>query len=188
MRGEVKALHRRLGTTFVFVTHDQEEALTLSDRVAVMNEGAVEQIGTPREIYERPRTRFAADFMAVANLLRVTVEAVEDGRARLRAAGGIALLSTAPGFRVGESAWIGVRPERLRILGDGEPAASPEIDGVLEDRVYRGDRTDWRVRAGDLVLVVGDPGRDGFAPGGRVRVAVPADAVLRLEDKPGGPS
>jgi ABC-type Fe3+/spermidine/putrescine transport system ATPase subunit len=187
MRGEVQALHRRLGTTFVFVTHDQEEALALSDRVAVLNEGRVEQIGTPREIYERPRTRFAADFMAVANLLSVTVEGVDGGRARLRAPGGAVLLSTASGFRAGETAWVGVRPERLHILGEGEaPAAgAAQVEGVLEDRVYRGDRTDWRIRAGDLVLVVGDPGRNGHAPGGQVRVAVPEDAVLRLEETTG---
>ena len=80
-----------------------------------------------------------------------------------------------------------MRPERLHILGEGEAPAvgAAQVEGVLEDRVYRGDRTDWRIRAGDLVLVVGDPGRNGHSPGGQVRVAVPEDAVLRLEETAG---
>ena len=184
MREEVKALHRRLGTTFVFVTHDQEEALSLSDRVAVMNAGRVEQVGTPREVYERPRTRFAADFLAVANLVPVTVEDVHDGRARLRTASGPVLFSAALGFTRGETAWVGMRPERLRLLvnGDALPAGTGEVHGVLEDRLYRGDRTDWRVRSGELVLVVGDTGRVELAAGTPVRVAIPAEAVLRLDE------
>jgi spermidine/putrescine transport system ATP-binding protein len=69
MQVEVKSLHDRLGTTFLFVTHDQEEALVMSDRIAVMNQGRIEQVGIPQELYERPRTRFVADFLAVRNLL-----------------------------------------------------------------------------------------------------------------------
>jgi hypothetical protein len=122
--------------------------------------------------------------MAVSNLLPVMVEGVDGGQARLRAASGAVLLSTAPGFRAGETAWVGVRPERMRLLHEDETSAAgaARVEGVLEDRVYRGDRTDWRVRAGELVLVVGDPGRNGFRPGHAVRVAVPAEDVLRLED------
>ena len=82
MQVEVKNLQERLGTTFVFVTHDQDEALIMSDRIAVMNQGRIEQLGAPEELYERPRTRFVADFLAVRNLLAAQVVAVADGAGR----------------------------------------------------------------------------------------------------------
>src|SRR5438477_1232988 len=113
MRAEVKSLHRRLGTTFLFVTHDQEEALAMSDRVAVLSGGVVEQAGPPAEIYERPRTRFVADFLAVRNILAAQVEASGDGLV-LRTPGGLVLRSAASGLAAGERVWVGIRPERLR--------------------------------------------------------------------------
>ena len=84
MQVEVKNLQERLRITFVFVTHDQDEALIMSDRIAVMNQGRVEQVGTPEELYERPRTRFVADFLAVRNIVEATVESVAGGRAAPR--------------------------------------------------------------------------------------------------------
>src|SRR5438477_5594850 len=113
MRAEVKALHRRLGTTFVFVTHDQEEALALSDRIAVLNAGRVEQVGPPAEVDEGPRTRFVADFLAVRNILAAQVEASGDGLV-LRTPGGLVRRSAASGLAAGERAGVGIRPERLR--------------------------------------------------------------------------
>ncbi len=179
MRAEVKGLHARLGTTFVFVTHDQEEALAMSDRIAVMSGGQVEQLGTPAEVYHRPRTRFVAEFLAVRNLLSARVEEVTHGTAVLRTDGGVVLRSTEPGFVKGARACLGVRPERLAFDGPGDN----RVAGVLDDRVFLGDRSEWRVRAGGDVLTVSEPGTgEGRRTGGSVTVTFPAEALLRLED------
>ena len=171
MQVEVKQLHERLGTTFLFVTHDQEEALTMSDRVAVMNDGRVEQVGAPEELYERPRTRFVAEFLAVRNLWPATVGEVGGGRADVTTDGGAAFAARDDGaFRGGERVWVGVRPERMAIDGAGEN----RLAGVLEDEVYLGDRTHWRVRvAGELLIVaegvLAPPRRRGEAVDGDLR-------------------
>ncbi|HEV7498637.1 MAG TPA: ABC transporter ATP-binding protein, partial [Vicinamibacteria bacterium] len=156
MRAEVKSLHSRLGTTFVFVTHDQEEALALSDRIAVMNDGRIEQLGSPAEIYDRPRTRFVAEFLAVRNLLAADVQegAPPGGGAVLLTEAGLTLRSAAPGFVSGQRVWVGVRPERIGFDGPGEN----RVAGVLEDRVFLGDRSEWRVRTAGAVLTVAEPG------------------------------
>jgi ABC-type Fe3+/spermidine/putrescine transport system ATPase subunit len=178
MRAEVQSLHRRLGTTFVFVTHDQEEALALSDRIAVMNRGVVEQTGPPAEIYDAPRTRFVAEFLAVRNLMAARVEEADGAGARVRTDGGLVLRSEAAGLRAGERVVVGVRPERLRFDGPGEN----RVPGVLEDRVFLGDRTEWRVRAGGEMLTVAESaGPDGRRPGDAVTVTFAAAALLRLE-------
>jgi spermidine/putrescine transport system ATP-binding protein len=176
---EVKALHRRLGITFVFVTHDHDEALVMSDRVAVMNQGKVEQVGAPQELYDRPRTRFVADFLAVRNLLQATVTGSGGGLARLRTDSGLDLVASDDGaWPSGQKVWIGVRPERMS-LGGGENS----IPAVVEEEVYLGDRTDWRVRAGSDLLTVAEGAGDARrrARGDAVTVGFPAAAVLRLE-------
>ena len=182
MRAEVKSLHRRLGTTFVFVTHDQEEALALSDRVAVMNDGVIEQIGSSAAIYDVPRTRFVAEFLAVRNILPVEVQSADGVEAVVRTENGVVLRSSAPGFVAGERVWVGVRPERIRLDGPGEN----RVPGVLEDRLFLGDRSEWRVRAGADVFTVSEPGTStGRQPGDAVTVTFEAAALLRLE--PGRP-
>ncbi len=186
MRAEVKSLHRRLGTTFVFVTHDQEEALALSDRIAVMSDGVLEQLGSPAEIYDAPRTRFVAEFLAVRNLLAADVQAAGDAGesgsaprgALLRIEGGLLLCSAASGFVPGERVWVGVRPERMGFDGPGEN----RLPGILEDRLFLGDRSEWRVRAGPHLLTVAEAGGgNGHRPGDAVTVTFAAEALLRLE-------
>jgi spermidine/putrescine transport system ATP-binding protein len=179
MQVELKQLHERLQLTFVFVTHDQDEALVMSDRIAVMNEGRLEQLADPEQLYERPRTRFVAEFLAVRNFLDAEVLAVEAGRARLRASGGLLLAAADDGgYRVGESVVLGVRPERLRLDGDEEN----RLPGAIEDEIYLGDRTDWRVRAGSLLLTVSEAAgpRPERRKGDAVVVTCPPEAVLRL--------
>jgi spermidine/putrescine ABC transporter ATP-binding subunit len=177
MRAEVKSLHRRLGTTFVFVTHDQEEALALSDRVVVMNDGAIEQMGPPAEIYDVPRTRFVAEFLAVRNVLPGEVQSADGGAAVVRTENGLMLRSRAAGFVAGERVWVGVRPERMSFDGAGEN----RVAGVLEDRLFLGDRSEWRVRAGEDLLTVSEPGTStGRQTGDAVTVTFEASALLRL--------
>jgi spermidine/putrescine transport system ATP-binding protein len=198
MQVEVKNLQERLQTTFVFVTHDQEEALIVSDRIAVMNQGRIEQLERTELLYERPRTRFVADFLGVRNILAARVEAVAAGEAQLRLAADVSLRACDDGgYRPGADVTIGIRPERLSLL-DGAAAAGGEaasaggtaleaatntLSGTLDDEIYLGDRTDWRVRAGSLELTVAESAGQvrERRRGESVRVAIPPAAVLRLE-------
>jgi spermidine/putrescine transport system ATP-binding protein len=188
VRIELKNLQERLGRTFVFVTHDQEEALIMSDRIAVMSQGRVEQVGRPDELYERPRTRFVADFLAVRNVLRATVVSAEGGRVRLRTRGGAELPAADDGgWRPGAEVWVGVRPETLRIRpGDADAG----LRGRVEDEVYLGDRTEWLVRVGEELFTVSQPAGRDAAPvrrGDAVGLSVAPESVLRLDD-PAGPA
>jgi spermidine/putrescine transport system ATP-binding protein len=182
MRVEVKNLQERLGTTFIFVTHDQDEALTMSDRIAVMNEGRIEQVGTPEALYERPRTRFVAEFLAVRNIFSTTVVAVAGSRALLRTADGLELTAFDDGgFQAGGTAIVGVRPERITLGEAGEN----RLPGVLDDEIYLGDRTDWHVRIdrGPLLAVAENAAQArNRRRGDRVLVTFGAEAVLRLEE------
>jgi len=182
MQVEVKNLQERLKITFVFVTHDQDEALIMSDRIAVMSQGLIEQVGTPEALYERPRTRFVADFLAVRNLFEAEVLGpAANGQVPLRTRGGVELLAVDDGGYVqGEKVCVGIRPERMRLSA---PDAARPAQGLLDDEIYLGDRTDWRVRLGDELLTVSEDAvhAQSRARGQRVTVEVPAAAVLRLE-------
>src|SRR5262249_18912424 len=125
MQVELKRIQREVGITFVYVTHDQGEALTMSDRIAVMNDGVIEHLGTPREIYEHPKTRFVAGFIGTSNLLTGTVSSVSDGEAVIVAGPGERIIVTI-GQRpvsVGDQLEVTVRPEKIRISRD-EPGPS----------------------------------------------------------------
>ena len=158
----------------------------MADRIAVMNHGRVEQVGGPEELYERPRTRFVADFLGVANLFRATVTAVGDGIARVRTESGFAFDAANDGaFREGSAAWVGLRSERISLT----ERSGNVFEGTIDDEVFLGDWTDWRVRVGNEVLSVGEGNvlARGRKRGDAVTLSFPPDAVLRLED-PGGPA
>lgn len=178
MQVEVKNLQERLKITFIFVTHDQDEALTMSDRIAVMNAGRIEQLGTPEALYERPATRFVADFLAVKNLFEVAIVGHSTGRVVLKTQGGLSFEAEDDGHWV-DGTWIGIRPERIRL---GEPAGQP---GTLDDEIYLGDRTDWRVRVGGETFSVSEGATTARERkrGDPVTVSFPPDAILRLEDR-----
>ncbi len=125
MRIELKQLQEETGITFVFVTHDQEEALTMSDRIAVMSQGRLQQVGTAREIYESPVNRFVADFIGETNVLPVTVEGVEGGRASVVLPGGARIGCPAAGLGPGAH-HLSIRPERIGITAGGPLRATVE--------------------------------------------------------------
>jgi spermidine/putrescine transport system ATP-binding protein len=186
MQVEVKNLQERLRTTFVFVTHDQDEALIMSDRIAVMSEGRIEQVGAPEQLYERPRTRFVADFLAVRNFLEASVAEVADGFATLRTKGGLLVRARDDGaWRTGESVLVGIRPERIAIADGGAFDASA-LPGVIDDEIYLGDTTDWRVRLGEEMVTVSEGAATAQARrrGDTLRLVFPPDAILRLEESP----
>jgi len=181
---ELKALQKDVGITFVFVTHDQEEALTMSDRVAVMNEGSIEQVGPPREVYEEPQTLFVADFLGVSNLL--AAEAVgRDGNACTLRIGERTFRADrgATGARGQVKAMI--RPERIRVEGYGAPGNN-RLPGLVEQSVFLGGAYEIHVRVlgGDLLKV--SVANDGVAPatafeqGASVTLHLPADGLRVL--------
>ena len=188
---EIKALHARLGLTMVYVTHDQAEALAISDRVVVMNEGRLEQAGPPAELYEAPTSRFVADFIGEANFIRGEVASTEGARVRLGARGGARLEAlAAPGLAtppaVGETAELMIRPERMRVAGIalGDGAVPPNtLIGHIEDRSYIGEATRLTVRIrDDLSVTLRYPNTraaaTGVAPGARIAVAWDAEDAL----------
>src|SRR5436305_6249500 len=141
MQLELKRIQSELGTTFVYVTHDQEEALAMSDRIAVMNGGRVEQIGSPREIYEHPRTAFVADFIGSLNALDVKVDELVGGFAVSRIGEHERIIvPVGDGVRPGDTLRIAVRPERIQIAADGGPPSNggSRLDGTIEKIVYLG--------------------------------------------------
>ncbi len=174
---ELKRIQREVGITFVYVTHDQEEALTMSDRIAVMNRGVVEQVADPEEVYERPRTTFVAGFIGVSNLMPGKVGSVDGERARVRLDAGVEVDGPADGLRPGESCHTVVRPEKLRIdrPEDSGDDGRPSVEGVVESSLYLGTATQLVVRlAGDVRMTVLVPNADEAErqrlPGGGVGV------------------
>jgi spermidine/putrescine transport system ATP-binding protein len=173
---ELKGIQREVGITFVYVTHDQEEALTMSDRIAVMNRGRVEQIDSPEAVYERPATTFVAGFIGVSNLMPATVASASGGRGRVRLDAGVELEADVAGFDAGDRAHAVVRPEKLRINGTAEPSdGQPSVEGLVESSVYLGTSTQIAVRLPDGVSMTvlvpnADEAERARLPGGGVRV------------------
>jgi spermidine/putrescine transport system ATP-binding protein len=163
MQLELKALNKELGTTFVYVTHDQEEALTMSDRIAVMDNARVAQLGTPAEIYENPRTAFVAKFIGESNFF--------EGRARKTgghwelewAYGGCARIPAHPALREGKLTRIAVRPEWMDVWRPGEvPAGENSLAGRIEDVIYLGETMHVLVNiphAGTVTVAVRNEGQ-----------------------------
>jgi spermidine/putrescine transport system ATP-binding protein len=171
---ELKRIQREVGITFVYVTHDQEEALTMSDRIAVMNRGRVEQVAKPEDVYERPKTTFVAGFIGVSNLM----PAIVSGASEVRLDQGPVLRTATDGLAVGERCHAVVRPEKLKILVESETQnGAPRIEGVVESSVYLGTSTQIVVDLGEgvrmtvLVPNASESERQRL-PGGGARVAL----------------
>ena len=150
MQFELKRLHERLKITFIFVTHDQEEALVMSDRVAVLNRGRLEQLGTGEEIYERPRTRFVAEFMGVENFFEATLAEHTAGEMRFEARSGLRLWAgNSNGLATGAAATLAVRPESIRVsLSAPLPAPPNALAGEVVEAIYEGGSRRWVVELG----------------------------------------
>jgi spermidine/putrescine transport system ATP-binding protein len=140
MQLELKALNKSLGITFVYVTHDQEEALTMSDRIAVMDNARVAQLGSPAEIYENPRTPFVAKFIGESNFFEGTVDQKDGALWRVAGSGSSFLIPDAPGLRAGQRVRIAVRPEWMDVCTpDGVPAGENAARGTVRDVIYLGE-------------------------------------------------
>src|SRR6266542_1049170 len=181
MRFEIRRLHENFGITTLYVTHDQAEAMVISDRVAVLQHGRVAQIGTAEELFDRPRTRFVAEFIGRTNLIdgvAETADTVARGACRLRVAAGE--------LRPGEAAAISIRPHQIELVPFPHPAVSGDGDNVLRGTVlrasYLGDAVDYQVQLaeGDTVLRVAGPTPLRARPGESVSLRIPAAACIPL--------
>jgi spermidine/putrescine transport system ATP-binding protein len=172
MQLELKRIQREVGITFIFVTHDQEEALTMSDRIAVMNKGRVEQIGSPREIYDRPSTVFVAGFIGQANLWPAVVKATTGTTTTIEVAGrSLEVADDTSGLQPGEHGTFMVRPERMYV----EPQLSdPDrwtVDAVVTDLVFQGPVVRYELRLPD------GSGAVAHVPARRDGLPIPGDTV-----------
>ena len=185
MQIELKRLQLQTGITFVFVTHDQEEALTMSDRIAVMSQGEILQIGSPTEIYEHPTRRFVANFIGESNFLEAEVLSVVNGAAQVRLASGATLPASAPaGIRIGGTATVAVRPERADLVPSG---ADWTFTGRVENIVYLGTDTTFHLMLPDgqpfVVRMQNHQGaQQPFAMGEEVGVKLSPGAPQLLAD------
>ena len=185
MQGELKRLQLETGITFIFVTHDQEEALTMSDRIAVMSGGRILQVGTPHEIYDSPRDRFVADFIGEANFLAGEIAGIDGDRARVRlAAGGTVEAGLSETLSPVGRVTVIVRPEHAELRGAGDSA---DLHGRLEKVVYFGTDTHLHIRLADgsdfVLRQQNSPGgRPGLEPGAEVAIALKPGAARVLRD------
>ncbi|SNS66763.1 spermidine/putrescine transport system ATP-binding protein [Streptosporangium subroseum] len=149
MQIELKRIQREVGITFVYVTHDQSEALTMSDRIAVMNDGQVDQLASPREIYERPATPFVAGFIGTSNLLSGTVDRITSGFAVLKLGGEDRVLVAGETHRAGDPIAVTVRPEKIRISTEEPTGDVSVVRGTVFEVVYLGLYNSYAVSLAD---------------------------------------
>jgi putrescine transport system ATP-binding protein len=147
---QLSALQRRLGATFVIVTHDQDEAMMLADRIAVMREGRIAQVGTPIEIYEKPNSRYVASFIGDVNLIEGTLARRDKGEAQIDCGPvGYFRVTSADTRSVGQRVTLATRPEKLQLMRTAPLAAANALEGTVQEISYRGERTIYRVRGRD---------------------------------------
>jgi putative spermidine/putrescine transport system ATP-binding protein len=178
MQLDIRALHKRLGLTIVFVTHDQSEALTMSDRIAVFNRGKIEQIGSPREIYDQPQSRFVAQFIGETNLVEGMVSEVGPSQAVVALpGGGLIRVQSSSGHEHAAKVLVSIRPERIRLGRDLEAtcAAENSFSAMVVDAVYHGDHHRIQLDDGAFSFIVKtDRMQTEWGPGDRVTVSFSA--------------
>jgi spermidine/putrescine ABC transporter ATP-binding subunit len=189
MQEEMKRLQRQLNKCFVLVTHDQEEAMIMSDRIVVIADGRIQQIGTPRDVYERPATEFVANFIGLSNIFEADIISRSDGCALIEFHGQRVEISIDGKLSGGNRASFAVRPEKIA-LHDGllDTSGFIQLQGVIEEKVYLGDSTHWRVRVGDRVITVSEQNRrqsqaETFRQGQTVFLCWAQESIVLLSNR-----
>ena len=185
MQVELRRIQQELGITAVYVTHDQSEAMNMSDRIAVMNHGVIEQVGTAEEIYNHPRTKFVAGFVGQINFLESRIVECHGDAAVIDACGNRFATRGRGPFTVGAAATVAIRPERLTLRPPGaEDNGDARIDGTVEAITYAGNLVRMTVRAGDgtRLMVESRPGEVTSGVGDAVVASWSSDHCLLLRE------
>ncbi len=186
MQEELRRLHRAIGGTFIFVTHDQGEAITMSDRIAVMKSGRIQQVGTPREVYERPANRFVAEFMGHSNFYDGVVASRGSDGAGIVTVNGQAFPTRLPADATpGQKVFVALRYEKVDVVPAGQAGGgAPSLQGTLEEESYMGPFIRRRVNLGPMGEIVSDAANTGrqqaMEPGTRVAVHWSLDSATVL--------
>jgi iron(III) transport system ATP-binding protein len=184
MRGELKSLQRRTGITFVYVTHDQAEAMALSDRIAVFHQGVLQQYGRPRDIYERPANLFVADFMGIVNRLPGEIVERRDGQVRVRVGEHVlAAIGPAAGESPAREVTLAIRPESIRL---GATAVGPanHLEGSVVEATFLGNIVDYQIDAGGLLLRVQTDRHVIQEVGSRVQLTIAIEECVAMPTQP----
>jgi spermidine/putrescine transport system ATP-binding protein len=187
MQLELKKLQRKLGLAFIYVTHDQEEALTMSDRIAIMHRGQVIQVGRPEEIYEQPATRFVADFVGETNFIEAEIVSSDPPLVTVSVQGITMRALGIPPYESGREVVITIRPEKIWLTKESSTPLENQFTGVIEELVYFGTDTHYLVRiSDDLILTVRQQNLNhlAFRRGDRVHVGWPAQGAQVLHPEP----
>ena len=172
MRTEIRSIQRKLGITSIFVTHDQDEAMSLSDRIVVMRNAVVEQVGTPEEIYRRPASVFVADFIGRSNFLKVeSAVAVGDKKAQIVVGGKNMQVASYSENLLSEKSVLLVRPESIQVSMSSNSGSQINIgEGVVENLVFYGNHVEYTLESneGKIIAVVSDPIYEEIVPVGKI--------------------
>jgi len=173
MRFEIRDLQKRLGITAIYVTHAQEEALVMSDLIAIINKGKLAQLGTPEDVYERPRSKFVADFIGLSDFLPAQVQAVRDSTAQFAVAGTTFIVPTTQPVTAGQSMVFHIRPYDIVCVDNA--VTENVVPGIIQHATYLGNIIDYRVEIGEKLSLRVQAGTDHrYAAGDRVRLHFPA--------------
>jgi iron(III) transport system ATP-binding protein len=172
MRFELKEIQRRIGVTSIYVTHDQGEAMAISDRIAVISKGKIKQVGKPCEIYDNPQDPFTAEFIGLANLLPAKVT----GERTVCIAGQDLDVGQCPPLPINADVLVSIRPHNITMRAEA-PRTGNELQGVVEKGSYLGDKVDYRVRVGDRILRVQTPPGEVYTDGATVSLHLPGDKI-----------
>lgn len=186
MQTEIKQLHRQLGLTFVYVTHDQDEALTMSDRIAIFHQGKIVQLGAPAELYNRPCDTFVAGFLGQTNLLPGRFDGRDGGLALITLSDGTRLSALAPddtALAIGQDVHVAIRPEQVRLAADAEPGDGAALQGTVTCCVFHGDHLTLHaeVLGCEMIVKVNPNQRERIPePGEGARIVLPPRSTLAL--------
>jgi spermidine/putrescine ABC transporter ATP-binding subunit len=183
MQVELKSLQREVGITTLLVTHDQEEALTLSDRIAIINFGRIEQIGTPAQVYESPANRFVASFMGQTNFMTGIVKRCTEREVVVEGAEGFKFLARRGKEEVmqGAEVFLAIRPEKIQLSPEFDPESENVMEGPIEHIVYKGAQTIFHIRVGNHIVVANEKNSFSetfFSSGKRVFLRWPPENIL----------
>ncbi|MBR2679128.1 MAG: ABC transporter ATP-binding protein [Bacilli bacterium] len=179
MQGELKKLQKKLGITFIYVTHDQDEALTMSDRIVIINKGNIEQLDTPKEIYSKPKTAFAADFIGESNIIKTEITHINDDIAYIKLTDDVELAVPNNNYKKGKVTLI-VRPENFN------PHKNPvkeSFEGVVKNYMYDGAVVKLEVEVGDKLIKVHLYDNDVFEEGEVINIDIDKNKVIIIGDK-----